>query len=470
MIDVKTYSEPIERFKIIDTYLLEDEPRLSCKAKLILIYILSRPPGWRLNMTDLTNRATDGESSIRSGINELVKYGYLFRMVQRDEKRRIVRWGNFAVHKPHKIDRVATLVKKLNQGWELHQFNKDQDNELLSEDLLRENHEVDNQAHNNNDSTNTKKSLNKTETTSSTEEDCCSSACRESPSTKAVELRLRPRALMKRKQSSITPQSASETSLLPPKARAILKHWEDKGFHISKVGTKSRARDFAKAKALVNGTAFNRTAFTHLKNCKIPFGNITEAIDRFTLSAFNPDFFPDPASQYKKDLQKIPFHEFVYTSYSKNGTGKSKLEHYLNNEPKKLERKKMPWEELKEDKNPVITRLLREKYMDKLKQLGEKLELTPAEENMFIDAAAKTVDFFKKHDDRITSYNPIGKGQQARYVWEAIARKRKLSEIVPATFVNKYLYTRDLVSYLEELEIMEPLEHDQQDELMETLY
>jgi len=62
-----------------------DNPGLSGKAKWILIYLLSKPADWQVYELDVENHCTDGRDSIRTGINELIKAGYIKRDKQRDE-------------------------------------------------------------------------------------------------------------------------------------------------------------------------------------------------------------------------------------------------------------------------------------------------------------------------------------------------------------------------------------------------
>lgn len=54
-----------------------DNPLLSYKAKGILIYLLSRPDGWEVNLEDLAKRSTDGLSAVKSGVKELKDAGHL---------------------------------------------------------------------------------------------------------------------------------------------------------------------------------------------------------------------------------------------------------------------------------------------------------------------------------------------------------------------------------------------------------
>lgn len=58
------------------------DPELTCKAKGILLTMLSFPPGWAFSQEYLENFATDRVDSIRTGINELTTSRYIVRLEQ----------------------------------------------------------------------------------------------------------------------------------------------------------------------------------------------------------------------------------------------------------------------------------------------------------------------------------------------------------------------------------------------------
>ena len=60
------------------------DDRLSAKAKGILLYLLSRPDDWQIYTLEVVKHMNDGQKSINSGINELIKVGY----VERSRKRK----------------------------------------------------------------------------------------------------------------------------------------------------------------------------------------------------------------------------------------------------------------------------------------------------------------------------------------------------------------------------------------------
>lgn len=64
-----------------------DNPVLSFKAKGILTYLLSRPDGWEVSITDLVRHGQEGEAAIRSGMKELREAGHMVYETSRAEGR-----------------------------------------------------------------------------------------------------------------------------------------------------------------------------------------------------------------------------------------------------------------------------------------------------------------------------------------------------------------------------------------------
>lgn len=63
------------------------DTRLSWKARGLLAYILSKPNDWKVILEHLENQAPDGKTSLRSGIDELKKHGYVIRVAVRKNKK-----------------------------------------------------------------------------------------------------------------------------------------------------------------------------------------------------------------------------------------------------------------------------------------------------------------------------------------------------------------------------------------------
>lgn len=77
-----------KNFSIFDNKLLRDS-EISFKARGLLTYMLSMPDNWKFYVSELaTHSKKEGESAIRSAIEELEKAGYMKRVRQRGEKGR----------------------------------------------------------------------------------------------------------------------------------------------------------------------------------------------------------------------------------------------------------------------------------------------------------------------------------------------------------------------------------------------
>lgn len=73
----------VDHYSVIDNRFLSDN-RLSWKAKGLLTYLLSKPNGWEVRIGDLIKQSTDGEDSVRAGLNELKDAGYINWEQRRD--------------------------------------------------------------------------------------------------------------------------------------------------------------------------------------------------------------------------------------------------------------------------------------------------------------------------------------------------------------------------------------------------
>ena len=89
------------KFTVVDNYALHDE-NLSLKARGLLITILSFPDDWQFSENGLCALfKQDGQSSIRSGLQELEENGYLVRKKTRDDRGRILKVEWIICDYPH---------------------------------------------------------------------------------------------------------------------------------------------------------------------------------------------------------------------------------------------------------------------------------------------------------------------------------------------------------------------------------
>lgn len=66
------------QFTTVDNEFIRDI-NISFKAKGILLYMLSRPDNWTFYESEITSNSSDGVKAIKSGIKELINFGYVER-------------------------------------------------------------------------------------------------------------------------------------------------------------------------------------------------------------------------------------------------------------------------------------------------------------------------------------------------------------------------------------------------------
>ena len=99
-----------ENFTIVDNEYLNDK-NLSFKAKGILTYFLSLPGDWVIYFEEIITHSTDGIRSFRSGVDELIKEGYIRRYPVR-ENGVIVRWETEIFEKKRPDEQNVKVDKK----------------------------------------------------------------------------------------------------------------------------------------------------------------------------------------------------------------------------------------------------------------------------------------------------------------------------------------------------------------------
>ena len=87
-------------YVVLDRTALND-CRLSWKAKGIVSYMLSMPDDWTFYWEELSKHSIDGLASLKSGLKELKKYGYLVRYPVKDNKTgKIEEWETVVYESP----------------------------------------------------------------------------------------------------------------------------------------------------------------------------------------------------------------------------------------------------------------------------------------------------------------------------------------------------------------------------------
>ena len=125
-----------------------NDDRLSYKAVGIHAYLMSKPDSWEANEVDICKRHSDGKSAVRSGVQELLKYGYMTRVQVRKDKK-IVGWRLDTYETPelnphYNADATPDFVVEY-----LDSENQNVGKDLDSDFLDVENQDVENRNHSN---------------------------------------------------------------------------------------------------------------------------------------------------------------------------------------------------------------------------------------------------------------------------------------------------------------------------------
>ena len=99
-------------FTVVANCVFKDRS-LSAKAKGILVEMLSLPESWDYTLKGLTTLFSDGIDSIRQGINELEKHGYIVRERKRDARGRLGGMEYVIYETPHVVQEDSQSVENL---------------------------------------------------------------------------------------------------------------------------------------------------------------------------------------------------------------------------------------------------------------------------------------------------------------------------------------------------------------------
>jgi hypothetical protein len=104
-------------YMVVDVTPFRDT-RLSWKAKGLMTYFLDKPENWTFYLEHIFNQAPDGEKAVRSGIKELMKFGYIVRVAFRDG-RKVAKWEFLVYEQPVKFPSEKPIHVNLSD-WQNH--------------------------------------------------------------------------------------------------------------------------------------------------------------------------------------------------------------------------------------------------------------------------------------------------------------------------------------------------------------
>jgi hypothetical protein len=445
-------AEHNKNFKTIDLTCVND-PRLSWKAKGIFNYLTTRPPLWQSKMHDLINKSPEGMSALNSGIKELIKYGYVFRIVKRTNSS-VIKWGYLTSEIPCSKEKIENLIP---DGYKLYEY-KALCEKALVENPLVENPLVENRiVYNNKEKESNKERTNNedSEETSSKEE--VSETDVSHPASSKLHKRSKGQMLMSAKLSvkplkekkPVKPYEASS------KAEHLMKYWKGKGLYLPKIETKSYQNALISFDKLLSGKAFNGTEFDNYENKKIDIKEIRKAIDRFAYMALNPDYEPREIN-FKQSLSKMTPTDFIFNPYFKtnNGYGRSKFINCLENEPKLIREKDV----FVEDKYPITSKKVANQFKERILG-GADIKFTNGDINDFRKAANFATDLFKSNKGKLMgSYANMEPFRIVNCLFEALESSgADLKKVKPHWLCNSVMQ-KQLPQYLYQSAIFQDID------------
>jgi len=105
-------ARPHHNFTVVHNELIEDD-RLTWKARGLLVYLLSKPDHWRTTGAYLASQSPEGLHSVRAGLQELERAGYIRRIRKQNTRGQ---WSTYTVvfDKPQPVDNYVDKVGYLS--------------------------------------------------------------------------------------------------------------------------------------------------------------------------------------------------------------------------------------------------------------------------------------------------------------------------------------------------------------------
>ena len=185
---------------------------------------------------------------------------------------------------------------------------------------------------------------------------------------------------------------------------------------------------------IMKGNYFNSVGLSKYERVYTKEELIT-TIDRFKLMATNPSYLPT-----RKDaIRKVGLGSFFYNPYA-NGMPSYFIK-CLEEEPKYVTANA----KAREDKNPNMTKLLKEIYVDMV-LMGEVKDFNRMEENKFIEGAEKLQKFIKRIHPRVNMIASLT--QWAEFFVNSLVEKWGVSQIYPGHLCADHSFNDVFVRHL----------------------
>lgn len=123
-------------YTVIGNTALRDE-RLSFKALGLLVFLLSKPDGWTINLKQIARDRSDGYTAISNAMNELVALGYAQRQVKRGENGHLFGSETTVFEEPIELEKPTEGMSKPKSGFPTSANESVVNTDLVNTDLVK---------------------------------------------------------------------------------------------------------------------------------------------------------------------------------------------------------------------------------------------------------------------------------------------------------------------------------------------
>lgn len=258
------------------------------------------------------------------------------------------------------------------------------------------------------------------------------------PRYKPIVKKVKPYALIVKKEKTLreklaTPVTREEIAKaydVNPRIFDIMEAWQERGFVVSRAGTKAYQETIKLIKGLLGGTIFNDCPnLASYHKTRWSTEKIIKVFDKFKVMCFSVAYEP----RNKENLKKAKnLSYFLLTGYQE------KFSWFVRIHEKELKL-------VAPDKHPEMTKVLMRRYTQEI--LGGKGgdDIDP---ELFIKATQRIVDYVRKYKIHQVANLPITERSMANWLFESVLSTAQKMSVTPSYFCSNYTFEVRLPAYL----------------------
>ena len=426
------------RFFFVPIELVND-PEVDCSQYHIwsIVYALEDFNGCFASNLSIAETLKLSEGTVKNGISNLVKLGYITREFSEDRAVRVLRLtgkiqfkigerGSFTnarrvIHKCPSGHSQMTHINNIEKKPSKKNSSQREECTVCEADRLPLREEI--------------KIRETTETVPLLK--------RRTPAPSIHDLPVRERMLSANTDNLAPKPKQAPLLNVPASVQQVISAWETRGFIRHNPSTKTFREAVARIKKLLRGTFFDSHAQYRIwHGRKFSIEEIIRSVDNLHLAAHNADY--EPGGSYKQHLAKMSLSGFFFNDFSTNGE-KSLFIKYLERPALLASTQKTI-----EDPNPSVTTYLKNWYSREVRG-GFTAAFSAGDETAFRHATGRLIKFLSENRAHL---NLMWQGtpliQLAELLCEALKKSvdGRVERLTPGWFCSDTTFSSRLPSYL----------------------